>query len=611
MGTLEIDKNSTATGAFLGLDVRIKFNTDVIGDSAFANESPTAIAQEVLTDGANDLVIILESSDPEGGDLTFAIEIPPVEGTLGLVTPIIPPSVTQCSQSGGACSVDGDCPGVLEGETCDTVQPPTTQATVIYMPDLNDTCVTEPESGEVTCPEDFFTFGVTDICSDLGTAIVSVNGGTVEVPDEPGTGVNAVEANDYALETVVNAVSVITLSAAAPDTVASLIFQVETLPTGALQDSLGVTVVAGADLPSPVVTYQAPASAGSDSFTFSGRDSSTVTPPCGMPSCDTGTVNIDIGNLPELAPDQQVLSDLNQPVEITLFANSGGTSGGAPLAPLSSLVTEVTYGDNGPAPSRVTLSRLAALTASSTSTNFSAPLALTALGVDQGWQQFSWCDVATVGGDCFGALPDLVNESPVIEGPFDFTITEASCLRVTDTLAKGDHFRVENLVGGNLDWTDFTSEVDQSTVGTTSDPDVAFGDLSYSHGAFDLSGDCTDGTGAPIACAHSIMVTAIPPDSFAWGTASFIRVDTGSCVDIVWTINILPLNGTLTNLDGSTVAIGDTYLSTPTVVYTPFLNASGSDSFEYGVAQGGTIGPVVTRHCHCWPADQPDRPRVS
>ena len=50
----------------------------------------------------------------------------------------------------------------------------------------NNNCVTEPESGEVTCPEDFFTFGVTDDCGDLGTAIVGVNGGTEEPPLDPG-----------------------------------------------------------------------------------------------------------------------------------------------------------------------------------------------------------------------------------------------------------------------------------------------------------------------------------------------------------------------------------------------------------------------------------------
>lgn len=596
-GTLRIKRGSLATGAFLAKDVHIERDVQLSLESAFVNQAPTAIAQEALTDGANAVLITLEGSDPEGEDLSFSIEVGPAEGTLDTPSPIIPGAVDQCSQSGEACAVDADCSGFAEGETCETVQPPITQATVTYTPNLNNNCVTEPESGEVTCPEDFFTFGVTDDCGDLGTAIVSINGGTDEVPDDPGPGVDLVEANDSELDAVVSQLRVITLSAAAPDTVASLTFRVETLSTGALQDSDGFAVVAAVDLPSPVVTYQAPATAGSDSFTFSARDSSTTAPPCGPPSCDTGTVNIDIGNLPELAPDQSVGTDLNQPVEITLRANAGGTTG-APPPPLSSLVTEVTYDDNGPQPGWDTLVRLAAQRGFSNGLGIAmppGPLSLTALGVDQGWQQFSWCDEATVGvGNCFtGALVDLVNESPAIEGPFDFSITETSCMRVSDVLAKGDHWRVENQVGGNLDWTDFTSEVDQSTVGTTSDPDVAFGDLSYSHGEFDLSGACVDVAGEPIPCAHSIRLITIPPDSIAWGTTAYIRVDTGPCVDIVWTITSLPMNGTLTNPDGSAVQIGDTYLSTPLVIYTPTLNVSGPDTFAYQVTESGTFNTGV------------------
>lgn len=574
-GRIQIDKQSSLAGSFAARDV--KFDRGVVAtlDSFWTNEPPIAFPQEVQTDGANELVITLEGIDPEGGNLTFSIEVDPAEGTIiAGPTPINPASVQQCSVLRNTCIDNNDC-GL--GETCETVQPPITQATVTYEP-VAANCVTEPSSGEVTCPEDFFTFGVTDIPGDLGTAIVSINGGTDEAPGDPEPGVDTVEANDSELDAVVNQVRTITLSAAAPDTVASLTFRVETLPTGALQDSLGATVAAGVDLPSPVLTYQAPATMGSDPFTFSARDSSTSAPPCGPPSCDTGTVNIDVGNLPELAPDQSVGTDLNQPVEITLRANPGGAAGGTaatfPTPISSSLITKVTYNDNGPAMTSDQIGRIEERLLGDVSSS------ATALGVDTGWFQFGWCDIATSPG-C-NDLVDLVNESPADVGPFDFTTTADSCLRVTDTLAKGDHWRVETSFGGGLDWTDFTSEVPQSTVGTTSDPDVAFGDLSYSHGAFDLVGG-----------VYSVDLITIPPDSFAFGTAGYIRVDTGPCIDIVWTVTSLPANGTLTNLNGSPVQIGDTYTSTPTVVFTPTFNFSGSTTFAYSVTEGGTLGQNV------------------
>ncbi len=608
-GTLRLKRATDATGAFLARDVHIERDVQLSLDSAFVNQGPTAFAQEVLSDGASDLVITLEGSDPEGGDLSFSIEVDPTEGTLSAtITPIIPAAIDQCSQSGESCLLDSDCPGFAEGETCDTVQPPITQATVTYTPNLNNGCVTDPESGEVTCPEDFFTFGVTDDCGDLGTAIVSVNGGTDEAVLDPGIcsvsttaecfldsdcplfpaetcllfGVVAVAANDLEVDVIVDEVRTITLSAEAPAAVASLTFRIETLPAGTLADSDSNEIAAidlPYDLPSPVVVYAAPATAQTTSFSYSARDSLTTGSPCGSPSCDTAVANIDIGNAPELAPDQAVETDLNTSVEITLRANAGGTSG-APPPPLTSPVTKVTYGDNGPPMTTYQLDRLEALMdASASGSRAPAPLSLKLITVDGGWDQFSWCDIAT--SPLCNDLVDLVNESPVIEGPFDFTNTEDSCLRVTDTLAKGDHWRVENLDGGNVDWTDFTSEVDQSTVGTTGDPDVAFGDLSYSHGEFDIS-----------AGTFSIRLTTIPPNSFAFGTAGYIRVDTGPCVDIVWEIISLPApaNGTLTNLDGSLVQIGDTYLSQPTVVFTPSFGISGTTSFEYQVTQGATVG---------------------
>ena len=107
-GTLRIKRATAATGAFLARDVHIEKDVQLSLDSAFVNQGPTAFAQEALTDGANDLVITLEGSDPEGKDLTFSIEVDPAEGTLGAITPITPALVDQCSQSGETCTIDAD-----------------------------------------------------------------------------------------------------------------------------------------------------------------------------------------------------------------------------------------------------------------------------------------------------------------------------------------------------------------------------------------------------------------------------------------------------------------------------------------------------------------------
>ena len=107
-------------------------------------------------------------------------------------------------------------------------------------------------------------------------------------------------------------------------------FRVETLPSGTLTNSLGQQVQNPAtDLPDENLTYTPPAGVtGTSSFTFSARDSATGPTPCSAPACDTATVNIDIDNPSELAEDQQVTTNLNQPVLITLTGNPSGTPSG-------------------------------------------------------------------------------------------------------------------------------------------------------------------------------------------------------------------------------------------------------------------------------------------
>ncbi|HEX2254764.1 MAG TPA: IPTL-CTERM sorting domain-containing protein [Thermoanaerobaculia bacterium] len=56
--------------------------------SLVTNQPPTANGQAVATDEDVPELVILTGSDPEGGALTFGIVTPPVNGTLGAVTPI-------------------------------------------------------------------------------------------------------------------------------------------------------------------------------------------------------------------------------------------------------------------------------------------------------------------------------------------------------------------------------------------------------------------------------------------------------------------------------------------------------------------------------------------
>ncbi len=128
----------------------------VLCDSATAvitvtpvNDAPTADPQDLFATAT--VTITLTGSDPDGDSLTFTVTSGPATGTLGAVTPIVPP--------GGG---------------------PTISATVDYTPD-SQLCGGVP----LECPEDVFTFQVSD-GSLVDTADVTINPGgdpTVEPPD--------------------------------------------------------------------------------------------------------------------------------------------------------------------------------------------------------------------------------------------------------------------------------------------------------------------------------------------------------------------------------------------------------------------------------------------
>lgn len=301
-GTFLLTKNSTATGAFLGRDVEIDKDATVDLASAFGNEPPVGDPQTVFTNGLAAITITLTGSDPEEGDLTFSIEENPTEGSLSVITHIVPDPVPEIDPETGQ-------------PTGNFLQPPISSANVTYTPEF---------AGEDV--EDAFTFKVTDPANLMGTAVVDINPFDTSPPAPPLT---QVEAEDVEVDAVLNTTVEIVLDAGAPESVA-LTYSLLSLPDeGPLVDSEGTTIeTVPFDLPSRSVFFT-PTSGftGGDSFVFAARDSLT-SGSCVSPSCDSATVTIDIAEPFELANDQTVETNLNEPVQVTLNANSGGVQGG-------------------------------------------------------------------------------------------------------------------------------------------------------------------------------------------------------------------------------------------------------------------------------------------
>lgn len=322
-GTLRLEVQTVAAGAFIGRDVMVDSRATVSLQSAFANRPPTAEAQSVPTNGSTPIVITLTGKDPEGSDLTFSIPSGPTQGTLSGLAPIVPPNPGRCSISQAQCVLAADCPEV--GETCDPLgaPPPITQATVTYTPTTaNDV----PDS---------FTFAVEDACNKVGTAAVAINPAGDPTPGPPP--LTVVDARDVSRETQADTPVALQLIGAGPTGVA-LTFVVTTLPAGTLTDSNSVNVTAvNTVLPGPNLTYTPPLGfTGDDSFGFEVRgdinfDSDTND----LGETDTAVATLRVAAPLELAPDQAVLTELNAPIAITLNANSGGT--GTPVSPLTSI----------------------------------------------------------------------------------------------------------------------------------------------------------------------------------------------------------------------------------------------------------------------------------
>ena len=489
-GTIEMGEYSNVTGALLGRDVKIEKSALVVADGALANQAPTADPQSLEVGTAAAVTIELTGRDPEGDSLSFSIEAPGTGGSASL-TEIQDPG--RCSETVQSCTQDSECPGV---ETC--VLPPVTRATVEY---------SAAGCGPDGCSADAFTFGVTDSCGVLATAVVNVN---PDDPSGPPPPLNAVVADDIEVDVEVDSVTGITLSAGTPPSVTSLSFAVHTVPsTGTIEDELGTAITPGSlpyDLPSAVVVYAAPGSAGTASFTFSARDSAASLP-CLSPDCDTGTVNIGFAERAPLAQPLSVETGLNQPVQITLQGNPGGAGTGGPFAQQSVGGPGYTWfyeapaigsgGGNGAHRKPADADRLPGA-----GSRFTGPQtrATAGLAFDAGWTAttavppaFFWS-----GGD--GTFADD-----------NFIFSGAGCLSVTDDFDKGDRFQIYDN-GTPL----FSTSAVPVVTGPEVGPDGAYLDATYSSGSFLI------GPGA-----HDITIEAIV--SPYGGGRGYIRVDSGSC----------------------------------------------------------------------------------
>ena len=582
-GRLDFLKQSVGTGALLARDIKMGELAQMTLDSAFPptlepleEEPPVADPQSVLTAGSADLEIILTGSDPEGGDLTFSIEVDPGAGTL-LADPVpIIETVPEIDRETGL-------------PTGNDVDLPITKASVTYRPNTpNDL-------------EDGFTFGVTDPTGRVGTAIVDINTVDSSPPPPPLT---VVTAEDALVDASTDVATEITLTAGTPEGVTALTFSVESLPSGTLTDS-GATPITAVpfDLPDATVIYTSSVE-GLDSFDFQARDSS-VTPPCGAPSCSTATITIDVADQFILAEDSQVTTDRNEPVTVTLSGNLGGSVDGpdseldrrtivlgADVAGQVSDSDDDDLGDGkddlpGPSPEH----------------------GAAGVDVDDGNIQ----GVARFQAEFdLSALP-FAGELPVIQSAQVTLTTEF--VGLDDTLDTTFFTSCNDPVSppcpnfdGILTESDFESafspfsNIVMPAPDPTAPPAIGFeGTFQFNVSVSQLDFLAIQGqvnenlagqgfqSGLHIHSSASLNRVAGKDPKL---TVVLVPGQTFTLVAL--TIQSLPLNGTLTVLStGAAVAVGDRFLGLTDLLYTPTLNVAGSDSFTYQVADGSVTDTAV------------------
>ncbi len=287
-GTLDIQKNAAATGAFFARDIFVgpsgEFNlaSSHVDQLPPLDPTPTAHAQSVQTNGTNPFNITLTGDDPIGGGLTFSIETSPTAGTL-----------SGLNASTGAVTYTA----TVEGE---------------------------PDS---------FTFRVTDVNLAFDINTVSIN--TVEPVENDPTPTGAVIARDDSLDVAENSELAVVVSGVAdvadPEAVGDFTFSIVSGPSNGTLTPLTPAPIPDPPLPQNVrsaeTTYTPNVDfTGSDSFDFQvcgdlNNDGDTLDPG----ECDTATVDLVVNAFtpppPPVAPTAEnltVTTPEEAPVEINL-----------------------------------------------------------------------------------------------------------------------------------------------------------------------------------------------------------------------------------------------------------------------------------------------------
>ena len=223
---------------------------------------------------------------------------------------------------------------------------------------------------------------------------------------------------------------------------------------------------------------------GVDSFTFEVEgdvdDSGGIDPSAEPnPEVDTGTVEISVQTftpLPALQPrTEQVTTTKNTPVDISLSGSEVCDPEEDPDCIPGSHLPETLAGSSG----GLNYLTDAQLTDAQLSIDTNAALTIdTNAALASDWRYFEW----PVGSIPIFAEADTLGGSNPDDGDltFDFTLTTAGCVSITDILLKGDQFNVyddtiligttPNVFGGELETPRFPFP--GSAVGTQANPDL-------------------------------------------------------------------------------------------------------------------------------------------
>ena len=289
-GSVRLGQQAVLEGAIVAGQVQIDRLARLTLASAWGNQPPTATPQTATTSGASSIVLTLTGSDPEGGDLAFAIVGAPGAGTLSTPVPIVPAPVP--GRDGGP-----------------TVQPAITSASVTYTP---------AGSGDVA---DSFTFQVSDPFGSFGTAVVTLNPpGANEQPPPPPPG--TVVASDLTATVRNDSSGILGFTAAGPDGVGLSYALVA--GSGPSHGVLG-PIAAGPGAPPVTATASyTPDSGfvGTDGFSFEVCGTIGGAPVCQQASYTVEVVTPPVEPRGELAEDRSVTAVQDVPILIDLLSGA-------------------------------------------------------------------------------------------------------------------------------------------------------------------------------------------------------------------------------------------------------------------------------------------------